>query len=69
MQQIGIGANSLSQEVEQLLANQASFWLITAQEGEAATGIIPSRFKIIKQVNLAHGLHLRYYQAEAVSNK
>lgn len=62
--QVG-GSPALGQKkITEILENfpkLEQFWLITAQEGESITEMIPPNFKIVKQIDLIHGLHLRLY--------
>ncbi len=50
------------QAVAELLSTETSFALITAQEGESIKNMVPPEFRLVKQVDFAHGLHLRIYE-------
>lgn len=60
--QVGVDSTMSEPEVDKLLYGQSKFALITAQEGEAFKNLIPSRFRVVRETNLAHGLHLRSYE-------
>ncbi len=43
---------------------QHTFWVLTAQDGDAIFSIIPAGFKVIEKYNFPHALHLWHYQQE-----
>jgi uncharacterized membrane protein len=59
--QIGVSPNMGEKHIHDLLSGLNTFVLITAQEGEQIKNMIPSDFKLNKQIDLSHGLHFRFY--------
>jgi hypothetical protein len=62
--QIGISPGLGATEIGRRLTDVNRFWLLTAQEGEDAKNMLPARFTLKKEINMAHGLHLRLYVAD-----
>ncbi len=63
MLQVGVSPAQGPDHVAKILAGRTDFWLVTAQEGEQITGMIPPHFRPKHHVHLSHGLHLRRYEA------
>jgi len=61
--QIGVSSNFTAAQLEEAIASRQHFWLLTAQEGESVKSLIPSRFRLSKQIDFYHALHLRLYKA------
>lgn len=59
--QIGISPQMGGEHVKKLVSPHQSFWLLTAQDGEAIVSLIPSDYKITKQFDTRHALHLRHF--------
>lgn len=62
---VGISPALGQDYIVKLIADKPTFALITAQEGEAAHTLIPARWKVMRKLDLHHGLHLRMYAEEA----
>ncbi len=60
--QVGVTPGQGRRGIEQAVGGRAGFWLVTAQEGEAVKDLIPERYRIERQIDLHHGLHLRLYR-------
>lgn len=60
--QMGLSPSMGSQSIDSSLQNLQSFALLSAQDGESMVGLIPSVFKLKKQIDMSHGLHLRIYE-------
>jgi len=60
--QVGVSTVMTAPQVESKLSGVNKFVLITAQEGESFTAMVPTRFKMVDHVKLSHGLHLRRYE-------
>lgn len=60
--QYGVSPSLPADHLARVLSGRKSFWLLTAQEGEAIKNMIPTRYKLIRQVDLRHALHLRLYE-------
>lgn len=58
-----LGAGHLSTTV----SNRQSFILITAQEGEAITGLVPGDFHQVLRKDFSQGVHLRIYRKSAAA--
>ncbi len=50
--------------IKNILSNNKSFALLTAQDGETMASMIPPEFKLEKRFDYAHGLHLRLYSRD-----
>ena len=62
MLQVGVSPAQGADHVSRVVCGRELFWLLTAQEGEAITGMIPPQFTREQAVTLPHGLHLRLYR-------
>src|SRR5262249_57992728 len=62
MLQVGVSPAQGADHVSRVVCGRELFWLLTAQEGEAITGMIPPQFTREQEVSLPHGLHLRLYR-------
>ena len=60
--QTGMSPSMGREALDKVLENKSSFALLTAQEGESIKDFVPGRYKLTKQVDLSHGLHLRLYE-------
>lgn len=60
--QIGISPAQGGEHIARLVGSRRRFWLLTAQEGEEARKLIPSRYRPTREIHLSHGLHLRLYE-------
>ncbi len=63
--QFGVSPALGKPHLNQVLLGRKSFWLLTAQEGEAIKKMIPVRYKLSRQIDLRHALHLRLYELSA----
>lgn len=61
--QFGVSPALGAEHLAGLLNGYKRFWLITAQEGEAVKDMIPKHFRLSRQTDLRHALHLRLYEA------
>ena len=59
--QIGLSTQMGEKQLKSALATVQDFSLVTAQDGENITRLIPARFHITEHINFGHGLHLRRY--------
>ncbi len=61
--QIGLSPAMEVKQIENIFIKfkPVKFILITAQEGEAIKNMLPHNFKMTRQINYFHGLHLREY--------
>lgn len=60
--QFGVSPALGAEHLAGLLSGHKRFWLITAQEGEAIKHMIPKHFRLSRQTDLRHALHLRLYE-------
>lgn len=60
--QFGVSPALGAEHLAGLLHGHKRFWLITAQEGEAIKNMIPKQFRLSRQTDLRHALHLRLYE-------
>lgn len=60
--QVGITPALGQAHLDGVLSKLDRFTLITAQEGESLTKMIPSKYQVVKRVNMEHALHLRMYE-------
>ena len=62
--QYGVSPPLGAAHIARLVSGQSRFWLLTSQDGEEIKSMMPPEFKICKQIDLHHGLHLRLYQTK-----
>lgn len=60
--QMGLSPAMGKEALAASLGKLPSFALLTAQDGEAIVPLLPDIFKLEKQVDLSHGLHLRIFR-------
>ncbi len=60
--QMGISPSMGNESIVSCLQKLDSFALLSAQDGESVTGMIPASFKLKQKVDMSHGLHLRLYE-------
>jgi hypothetical protein len=61
--QVGVSPPMGKEHLVHVLSGSDEFVLITAQEGEAITQLLPANVQQVRRVDLEHGLHLRFYKA------
>jgi hypothetical protein len=61
VRQVGVSPVLGAQHLSAIVGNQSSFILITAQEGEAITGLVPGDFQQAQKKDFSQGVHMRVY--------
>lgn len=62
--QVGVSPIMPREHLSKVINDASEFALITAQEGEAITSMMPPNYQMLEHIKLAHGLHLRRYRRQ-----
>ncbi len=60
--QIGISPAMGDAHIKEVVSHYPRFWLLTGGDGESIVADMPISYQMKKQIDLAHGLHLRLYE-------